>query len=218
MTCLYITSRSNSTLIVICPATLILFLLVANSFWTHGLQNARISCPLLSPRVCSNVYSLSQWCHPTISSSVTHFSSHLQSFPSSGSFSVSQLLALGGQSIGDSSSVSVLPRNIQGWFPLGFHLVGSPCSPRDSQESSLASKAFHISKASILWCLAFFMVQVSHALQDNQTDSDFCTWHLFSSFHFLLIFWPTWMPSHFLLFLVFLYFCVSSQYLTSSIP
>ena len=76
-----------------------------------------------------------QWCHPTISSSVVPFSSHLQSFPASGSFPLSQLFASGGQSIGASASASVLPMNIQDWFPL-WRLVGSPCSPGDSQESS----------------------------------------------------------------------------------
>ena len=78
---------------------------------------------------------LSRWCHSTISSSVTPFSSCLQSFPASGSFPISWFFASGGQSIGVSASTSILPMNIQDWFPLGL-LVGSPCSPRDSQESS----------------------------------------------------------------------------------
>ena len=74
----------------------------------------------LSPRVCSNSCPLSRWCHPTISSSVVPFSSALNLFPASGSFSVSQLFASSGQSIGASASASVLPMNIQGWFPLGL--------------------------------------------------------------------------------------------------
>ena len=78
---------------------------------------------------------LSQWCHPTISSSVVPFSSCLQSFPASGSFPMSQFLASDGQSIGVSASTSVLLMNIQDWFPLGW-TVWFPCSPRDSQESS----------------------------------------------------------------------------------
>ena len=102
--------------------------------WTAVHQ---ASCPSLSHRVCSNSCSLSQWCHPTISSSTTPFSSCPQSFPTSQSFPVSQLFISGGQSIGVSASALVLPINIQGWFPLG--LTGwSPSSPRDSQESSLA--------------------------------------------------------------------------------
>ena len=98
-------------------------------------------CVLLSPGVCSNSCSLSWWCHPTISSSVIPFFSCLQSFPASGSFPVSWLLASGGTSIGASASASVLPRNIQGWFigaGITNWLVWCPCCPRDSQESSPA--------------------------------------------------------------------------------
>ena len=76
--------------------------------------------PSLSPRVCSNSRPLSRWCHPTISSSFIPFSSHLQSFPASGSFPMSQLFTSGGQIIGASASASVLPMNNQGWFPLGL--------------------------------------------------------------------------------------------------
>ena len=84
----------------------------------HELQHARLPCPSLSPRVCSNSCLLSWWCHPTISSSITAFSCP-QCFPASGSFPVSRLFASGGQSIRASASASVLPMNIQGWFPLG---------------------------------------------------------------------------------------------------
>ena len=91
-----------------------------NSLGPHGLQHAGLPCPSLSPWVCSNSCSLSQWCHPTISSSVVLFSSHLQSFPASGSCPMSQLFASGGQSIGASASASVLPMIIQDWFPLGL--------------------------------------------------------------------------------------------------
>ena len=73
-----------------------------------------------SPRVCSDSRPLSWWCHPAISSSAAPFSSHLQSFPALGSFPVSWLSASGGQSTGASASASVLPMNIQGWFPLGL--------------------------------------------------------------------------------------------------
>ena len=80
----------------------------------------------------------SQGCHPTISSSIVPFSSHLQSFPASGSFPMSQFFTSGGQNIGASASASVLPMNIQDWFPVNIQdwLVWSPCSPRGSQESS----------------------------------------------------------------------------------
>ena len=83
----------------------------------YGLQHARLSYPSLSPRICSNSCPLCQWCHPTISPSITLFSSCLQSFPAPGSFPMSQLFPSGGQSIG--ASASILPMNIQGWFPLG---------------------------------------------------------------------------------------------------
>ena len=86
----------------------------------HGLQHARPPCPSPSPRVCTNSCPLSQWCHPTISSSVTPFSSRLQSFPESGSFPMSQPFASGGQSIGASALVVVLSRKIQGLYPLGL--------------------------------------------------------------------------------------------------
>ena len=83
-----------------------------------GLQHGRLPCPSLSPRTCSNSCPLSQWCHPTISSSVIPFSSHLQSFPASGSFPMNQFFPSGGQSIG--ALASFLPMNIQDWFPLGW--------------------------------------------------------------------------------------------------
>ena len=86
----------------------------------HGLQHTRLLCLPLSPRVCSNSCPLSQWCHLTTSSSATLFSFHLQSFPASGSFPMSQLFISGGQSIGASASGSILPMNIQDWFPLGL--------------------------------------------------------------------------------------------------
>ena len=93
---------------------------VSDSLRSHGLQHARPACPSPIPRVYSNSCLLSQWCHPTISSSVVPFSSRLQSFPASGSFQMSQLFASGGQSIGVSASTSILPMNIQNWFPLGW--------------------------------------------------------------------------------------------------
>ena len=94
-------------------------------------------CPLPTPRVYSNSCPLSRWCiqsaHPLLSPSPPTFPP--LSFPASGSFQMSQLFTAGGQSIGVSASASVLPMNTQDWSPLGW-LVGSPCSPRDSQESS----------------------------------------------------------------------------------
>ena len=91
-----------------------------DSLRPHELQHARLPCPSPYPRVCSNSCPLSQWCHPTVSSSVTPFSSCLQSFSALGSFPMSQLFASGGQSIGSSASAPVLPMNIQGLFSLGM--------------------------------------------------------------------------------------------------
>ena len=93
---------------------------VSNSLQPHELQHARPPCPSPSPGVYPNSCPLSQWYHPTISSSVVPFSSHLQSFPASGSFQMSQLFTSDGQSIGVSASTSVLPMNTQDWFPLGW--------------------------------------------------------------------------------------------------
>ena len=90
------------------------------TLWPHGLQHARPPCPSLSPWVCLNSWPLNRWCHPIISSSVVSFSSHLQSFPASGSFLMSQFFASGGQNIGVSASTLILPMNIQNWFPLGL--------------------------------------------------------------------------------------------------
>ena len=92
---------------------------MSNSLWPHGLQHAKVPCLSSFPRVCSNSCPSSQWCHPTISS-CHPLSSCLQCFPVSGSFPVSQLFTSGGQSIEASASASVLPVNIQGWFPLGL--------------------------------------------------------------------------------------------------
>ena len=93
---------------------------VPDSLWPRGLQHVRLPCPSLSPGVCSNSCPLNQWCHPTISSSVILFSFCLQSFLASEAFPMSQFFASRGQSIGVSASASVLPMNIQDWFPLGW--------------------------------------------------------------------------------------------------
>ena len=93
---------------------------VSNSMRPHGLQHAKLSCPSPTHRACSNSCPLSQWCHTTILSSVIPFSSCLQSFPASGSFARSLFFATGCQSIGVSALASVLPVNIQDWFPLGL--------------------------------------------------------------------------------------------------
>ena len=92
---------------------------MSDSFRPQGLQHASLLCPSPSPEVCSNSCPLSQWCHPTTSSSVVPFSC-LQSFPALGSFPMSQFFASCSQSIRASASASVLPMNSKGWFPLGL--------------------------------------------------------------------------------------------------
>ena len=120
-------------------------------------QHARLPCPSPTPGVHSNSHPSSRWCHPAISSSVIPFSSCLKSFPASGSFLMSQFFTSGGQSFGASASASVLPKSIQGWFPLGWT---GWISLRSKGLSSLLQH--HSSKASILQRSVFFIVQLSH--------------------------------------------------------
>ena len=108
---------------------------MSDSLQPHEPQHARPPCPSPAPGVHPNPCPLSQWCHPTISSSVVPFSSCPQSFLASGSLQMSQLSASGGQNIGVSASTSVLSMNTKDWSPLGW-IGWSPCSPRNSQESS----------------------------------------------------------------------------------
>ena len=130
-----------------------------DSLWHHELQHTRLPCPSLSPRACSNSCPLNGWCHPTILSFVTLFYSCLQSLSASGSFPVSQFFASGGQSIRVSVLASVLPMNIQDWFPFG--LTGWIfLQPVQGTLKSLLQ--CHSSKASILQGSTFFRVPLSH--------------------------------------------------------
>ena len=131
---------------------------MSDSLQPHGLQHDRLPCPSPSPGVCSNSCPLSQWCHPTISSSVVPFSFCPQSFPASGSFPMSRLFQSGAQSIGVSASASVLLMNTQGWFPLGLTGLISLLSKGLSRVFSSPT----VRKLSILHHSAFFMVQLSH--------------------------------------------------------
>ena len=115
------------------PFVIVHFSVMSDSLRHHGLQHARLSQPSPSPRACSHSCPLSRWCQPTISSSIVPFSSYLQSFPASGSFSVSCLFASGGQSIGVSALTSVLPVNILDWFPLGLNGLISLLSQEPSR-------------------------------------------------------------------------------------
>ena len=122
------------------------------SLWPHGLQHDRLPCPSPSLRVCSNSCPLSWWFHPTIPSYVVPFSSCLQSFPVSGSFTRSQFFPSGDQSTGASASSSVLPMNIQGWFPLRLTSLISLLS-KGLQESSPAPQFKGIN--SLTLCLIY---------------------------------------------------------------
>ena len=124
---------------------------VTKSCPTHGLQHTMLLCPSLSPRICTDSCPLSQWCHPTISSSVMPYSSCLQSFPASGSFPVSRLFTLGGQNIGASASASVLPMSIQIWLLLGLTCL-----------ISLPSKGLsRVVSSNTVWKHQFFNTQPS---------------------------------------------------------
>ena len=130
---------------------------MSDSLWPHGLQHTRLPCPSPTPRAYSNSYPLSWWCHPITSSSVVPFSSCLQSFPASGSFQMSRFFTSGGQSVGVSASVSVLPINTQDWSP---RMDWSDLLAVQRTLKSLLQH--HSSKASILQHSAFFIDQVSH--------------------------------------------------------
>ena len=129
---------------------------MSDSLQPHGLQHIRLPHPSPTPGACSNSCPLSRSCHPTISSSVIPFSSHLQSSPASGSFQMTQLFPSGGQSIGVSASASVLPMNIQDWFPLGW--TGSIFL----QSKGLSRVLSNTTVQKLLRHSAFFRVQLSH--------------------------------------------------------
>ena len=128
------------------------------SLWPHGLQHARLLCPSPTPRAYSYSCPSCWWCHPTISSSVIPFSSHLQSFPASGSFQMSQFFASNGQSIGTSASASVPSSEYSGL--IFFRIDWLDLLAVQGTLKSLLQH--HSSKASILRHSAFFMVQLSH--------------------------------------------------------
>ena len=131
---------------------------VSDSLRPHGPQHPRPPCPSPAPGVYPDSCPLSQWCHPTISSSVVPFSSCPQSFPASGSFPMSQLFPSGGQSIGVSASASVLPNEHSGLISFRMDWL-DPLAVQGTRKSLLQH---HSSKASSLLCSDFFIVQLSH--------------------------------------------------------
>ena len=150
---------------------------MSNSLRPHGLKEP---CPAPSPEACLNSRPLSQWCHPTISSSVIPFFSCLQSFPASGSFQMSQLFTSGGQRIGASASSSVLPVSIQDWFPLGLTGLISLLSKGLSTYPVIQFKSISSSG------LSFFMFQLSHPYTTTGKTIALTIWNFVSKVMSLL--------------------------------
>ena len=131
---------------------------MSDSLWPHGLQHTRLSCCSPSPGACANSGPLSQWCHPTVSSSVFPFSSCPQSFPASGSLPMSWFFAAGGQSIGVSVLASILPMHIWGWLPLGLTGLILLSKGLSRVFSSTTLQKHHSSVLSLLYGLTFISV------------------------------------------------------------
>ena len=145
---------------------------MSNSLQPHESQHTRPPCPSPTPGVHSNSCPSSHWCHPAISSSVIPFSSCPQSLPASESFPMSQLFAWGGQSTGVSALASVLLKNTQGWSP-------SEWTGWISLQSKGLSRVISdtmSSKASILWCSAFLIVQFSHTYMTTGKTTALTRW------------------------------------------
>ena len=148
---------------------------MSDSLRSHGLQHTRLPCPSPTTRACSNSCPSSQWCLPTILSSVVPFSSCLQSFPASGSFPISQFFATGGQSIGVSSSASVLSMNIQDRFPFGLTAL---ISLQSKGLWRVFSNIIYSSKAPVIRSSSFFMFQLSHPCMTTGKTIDLTRWTL----------------------------------------
>ena len=141
---------------------------VSDSLQLHELQHVRPPCPSPTPRDHSNSCPSSQWCHPAIPSSVVPFSSCPESLPASKSFPMSQLFAWGGKSTGVSALASFLPQNTQVWF-LWEWLVGSPCSPRDSQDSSPTPQFKSINSSALSLLHSPTLTSIHERLLENRS-------------------------------------------------
>ena len=160
---------------------------MSNSLWPCGLLHARFPYPSPSLRACSNSCPLSWWCHPTISSSVAPFSFCPPSFPASGSFPMSQIFAAGGQNNGTSTSASIPPTNIQGWFSLG--LIGLiSLESRGSQESSPAPQFKSIS--SLVLSLPVSNMLNAYFIDESQKLETFGLWGHVQRKHLMKV-WDT---------------------------
>ena len=161
--------------------------IVCDSLRPHGLQHTRFLCPSPTPRTCSNSCALSWWCHPTISSSVVPFSSCLQSFPASGSFQMSQFFTSCGQSYWI-FSFSISPSSEYSRF-ISFRIDWLDLLAVQGTLKSLLQH--HSSKASTLWHLAFFMVQLSHAYMTTGKTIALTRWTFVSKVMSLLFNMPS---------------------------
>ena len=149
-------------------------------------MDSRPPCPSPTPTVYPNSGPLSRWCHTNISSSVIPFSFCLQSFPASGSFPISQLFVSGGQRIKVSASTSVLPINTQDWYPLGW-AGWSPCSPRDSQESSPMSQFKSINSSVLNYLYSPTLTPIHDYWKNHSLDyMDLCWQSNVSAFEYAI--------------------------------
>ena len=169
----------------------------SDSLQPHEPQHARLLSPLLSPRVCSNSCPLSWWCHPTISASVVPFSSCPQSFPASGSFPLSRPFTSGGdQKTEASASASVLPMNIQGWFPLGLTGLISFQSKGLSRvfSSTIVQKDQFFGVQPSLWFNCHIRIWL---LENHSFDNTGLCWQSdVSTFYYISQVWLFLWPSH----------------------
>ena len=153
---------------------------------SHGLKLTKLPCPSPISRSCSNSCSSSWWCHPTISSTVVLLSSFLQSFPSSGSFPMSRFFKSGGQSIRVSASVSSSNEYSR---PISFRIDWSPCSPRDSQESSPIPQFKTINSSVLSFLYSPNDISIHDYWKNHNFDyTDFC-WHIYV---YVYVYKPSW--------------------------
>ena len=153
--------------------------------WPHGLKQARLPYPSKTPKACSNSCPSIWWCHPTTSTSAVPFSSRLQSFPSSGSFPVSQM-ASNGQSVRASASASVLQRLFRTDFLYDW-LLGSPCNPRHSQESSPTPQFKSINSLVLSLICSPTIISIHDYWKNHNFDyTDFC-WQSVVSLLFIIL-------------------------------
>ena len=143
---------------------------VSNSLWSHGLKHAKPLCPSPSPKVCPSLCPLHWWCHPAISSSDALFSFCPQSFPASGTFPMSWLLAPDDQNTRVSASASAPPMSIQGLLPKDW-LIWSPCCLRDSQDSSATPQLKSINSSALSFLYSLTLISIHDYWKNHSWQS-----------------------------------------------